>query len=533
MSGCLASAARRLAAPVAALLIGYAPASAHAQAAPDWRLVWEDGFNSLDGTKWQRVNSTQPTNNSLHAYLPQQVTVENGSLVLTSTDEPYAGLPYRSGQVISRSEQRFGRWEVSAKLPTSRGMWPAIWLLPDVSRTNWPSGGEIDILENRGNEPFLTSSAFHYGTNPPYVHRFVYDEQQTSLDGEPVNYHEGFHTYAVDWTDRYLRFYVDGVHHYTVYDEDVGGFLSADTQPMQLVINNAIGGHFLPNPDESTVWPQRMEVDWVRVYEESGSSGVVEAQNLGFEADGGTLRNWSVFGDEPRGSVNVLAATEAVRSGDASLKLFGPFQPGRTFSGVSQGITVEGGQEVAFSLSALVRSEDRLAGANEVWARLEFYEEFGAKYRGQAFLSEETLLVADAQTPLDQWLTSSLSALAPQDSREARLSLLFEQPSTDAGAIHIDDIQFAATPIGDFNADGLVNAADYTVWRDSLGQTGPGLAADADRNQVVDHEDLAAWRDRYTANLPAAPAQAPEPAAAWLLCLAALAGLRAGRRQQA
>lgn len=78
-------------------------------------------------------------------------------------------LPYRSGLVTSNTTQKYGSWVVRAKLPTSKGMWPAIWLL---SVAPWPSEGEIDITENRGTQPTLTSSAFHYGTNQPFKNSF-------------------------------------------------------------------------------------------------------------------------------------------------------------------------------------------------------------------------------------------------------------------------------------------------------------------------------------------------------------------------
>ena len=73
-------------------------------------------------------------------------------------------------------------------LPTTPGMWPAIWLLATESKFRWPSGGEIDIMENKGNRPTLTSSAFHYGTNPPFEHSYVFGEQQTQRDGKLVSY---------------------------------------------------------------------------------------------------------------------------------------------------------------------------------------------------------------------------------------------------------------------------------------------------------------------------------------------------------
>ena len=209
-----------------------------------YQINWYDDFNgdSLDTSKWTPIFSTNPTNQSLHAYLPDNVSVSGGKLIILSTNQPFGNFQYRSGQVISTAAQRHGRFEVRGKLPTSRGMWPAIWLLPNAP---WPSQGEIDIMENRGDQPFLTSSAFHWGTNPPFSHFFVYREQESFVDNQPVNYHNSFHDYAAEWDPTQIRFYVDGVHYHTVRDQQVGGFLTgSQSAPMNLIINTAIGGTF-------------------------------------------------------------------------------------------------------------------------------------------------------------------------------------------------------------------------------------------------------------------------------------------------
>lgn len=490
--------------------------------APDWRLLWEDNFQGFDANRWEAVTTFDPTNNSQQAYLASQVSVENGNLVLTSENEPAGSLPYRSGLVKTRESQQYGRWEVRAKLPATTGMWPAIWLLPDTVEHPWPSGGEIDIMENRGNQPTATSSAFHYGTSQPYRHDFVYGEQQTpTLDGAFTRYDQEFHTYAADWTPEYIRFYVDGVNHYTLFDEDVGGFLSQNTQPMQLIINTAVGGTFLPDPDASTVWPQEFRIDSVKVFEATGQPGEVQLTNSGFELDGGGLSDWTLFGNQLIENPNVRVASEAVRTGNASLKVFGSFQAGVNHSGISQGITVGAGDEVTAELHALVRSADALAGENRIALKIDFYSRYGAKYGSDAMLREETLWIADATTRTDQWDRQGLSVLAPEGAEEARLSIVFEQPDFDGGAIHIDDIVFEATPAvarADFNLDGLVDAADYTVWRDTRGAIGAGLAADADRSGRIDAQDLAVWGEYYGSQIdPAEGQMVPEPGATTLV----------------
>ncbi len=407
---------------------------------PGWRLAWSDDFDALDEQKWERESNDRPTNHSQHAYRPEQVTVSDGHLVILSENKPSGSLPYRSGLVISKKGQRLGRWEVRAKLPTTRGMWPAIWLKPDV---RWPTGGEIDIMENRGNQPTLTSSAFHWGTNPPWFHDFKSIEQQTSIGGRLVRYPDDFHTYAAEWRPDQLRFYVDDVQTGVFYNDEVGDFLPR-TKPMRLIINTAVGGDFLPPPDQSTVWPQRFVVDWVRVYEPADDPGVHELVNGDFELNGGSLAGWQAFGNRVNDDPNVLVHHEAVRSGKWSLKLSGHGAGGENYSGASQGITARGGQRVRAHLAANVPARDSLAGTqNRATMKVEFYKNFGDYFGGPAMLGFEERVIADASMPTDQWQEHEIVATAPAGTVEARLSIVFAQGADKAGAVHVDAVEFA------------------------------------------------------------------------------------------
>ncbi len=412
-----------------------------AAAPPGWRLVWSDDFDTLDETKWDRVASDKPTNNSRQAYLPEQVSVRDGKLVILSENKWAGELPFRSGQVVSKRAQRFGRWEVRAKIPGTRGMWPAIWLLPDGP---WPSEGEIDVMENRGNQPTITSSAFHWGTSSPYSHAFRAIEQQTSLAGALVSYPAGFHTYAAEWLEDQLRFYVDDVHTGTFYSDEVGDFLPRLTAPMRLMINTAIGGDFLPPPDETTVWPQRFLVDWVRVYEPAETIGEHVFANGSFEAGGGTAAGWHVFGNRVNGDPNVLVHREAVRDGKSSLKLSGQSSGGENYSGVSQGISVSGGERMRAKLQSFVRSQESLANTrNRAFMKIEFYNRRGDYFGGPAMLGVEERMIADAATPSDAWQSHELVAMVPDGAVEARLSIVFAQSANEPGAVHVDAIEFS------------------------------------------------------------------------------------------
>jgi len=410
---------------------------------PGWRLVWEDDFAAFDEAKWSRVESHHPTNNSLQAYLPEQVTVDDGKLVILSESRPAGQLAFRSGQVKSKHSWLHGRFEVRAKLPGTRGMWPAIWLLPDGP---WPSEGEIDIMENRGNQPAITSSAFHWGAVSPRQHDFFAVEQRTSLAGKLVHYSDDFHTFAVEWLPDQLRFYVDDVYHTIFYNDECGDVLPQLKAPMRLVINTAIGGDFLPPPDDTTVWPQRFEVDWVRVYERDESRGEHTLMNGGFEASGGSLAGWHVFGNRMAGDANVLAHRQAVKSGKGALKLSGQMSGDENYSGITQGISVTGGDSVRARLSAFVRSQQPLAGSNNrVYMKIEFYNHWADYFGSPAMLAVKEVLIADAATLADKWLDHELTTVAPAGAVEARLSLVFAQAADEPGAIHIDDVEFART----------------------------------------------------------------------------------------
>ena len=254
---------------------------AQPEARDGYEVAWFDEFDAaeLNQKRWTAIDKKVPTNNSRQDYLPGQVSIHDGKLIITTADEPSRGLPFRSGLVISNSKQKYGRWDVRAKLPATTGNWPAIWLLPEA---RWPSEGEIDIMENRGDHPTIVSSAFHYGTNPPYKHHHWSDDYRAKAGGKDVNFQAGWHVYSCEWDPKQIRFYVDDVLHWTLRDEYVDGFLTKHIGPMKLLINNAVGGDFLKNPDETTVWPQTFEIDYVHVYartEEAIKNLQAEAEN--------------------------------------------------------------------------------------------------------------------------------------------------------------------------------------------------------------------------------------------------------------
>ena len=320
-------------------------------------------------------------------------------------------------------------------------MWPAIRLLPDAP---WPTAGAIDIMENRGGQPTITSSAFHWSAGSPDSQGSFAVEQQTAIGDELVSYADGFHTFACEWVENQLRFYVDDIHHGTFYNDEVGYFLPRLSEPMRLIINTAIGGNAEPSPDETTVWPQRFLVDWVRVYELAEEPGNRTFRNGGFDDNGGSPAGWHVFGNVIDGKPNVLVHRQAVRDGTHSLKISGQSIGEGNYSGVTQSISVAPGERVRARLAAFVRSEEDLADPEDrASMKIEFYNHWGDYFGGPSMLGFEERWIADAGTPTDAWQDHELEAVAPAGAVEARLSLAFGQGSNAPVAVYIDAVEFS------------------------------------------------------------------------------------------
>lgn len=239
-----------------ACLIVWGPGPVAAEAPQElpggWRLIWNDEFDgdSLDLSKWTPEDAALVKNNEKQYYSPEQVSVSDGMLTLTSIRKERGGRPYLSGLVETRGKfaRAFGRYEVRAKLPTGKGLWPAHWLMPDDN--SWPP--EIDIMELIGHYPDKVHMTHHFRGPDGRVHR--HGEVYVGPD-----FTEDFHTYAVEWEPDALRWYVDGVLRYTS-TRDIPNV------PMRIILNTAVGGDWPGDPNKNTVFPQLHVIDYVRVY---------------------------------------------------------------------------------------------------------------------------------------------------------------------------------------------------------------------------------------------------------------------------
>lgn len=242
-----------------------APASRRALADSGWRVVWSDEFNRdglPDSSKWGYEEGLV-RNKEAQFYTARRrenARVEHGSLIIEARREPWLGSEYTSASLITLGHFGFeyGRVEVRAKLPPARGAWPAIWMLgEDRAIVGWPRCGEIDIME-------------HVGHLPGVVHGTAHQAKDTSgyqSNGGKVTVPTAtsdFHVYRLDWTPNALVWFVDDVEYFRF---DYGGpRVWTFDRRMYLLLNLAVGGSWGGQQGiDAAAFPQRFEVDWVRV----------------------------------------------------------------------------------------------------------------------------------------------------------------------------------------------------------------------------------------------------------------------------
>lgn len=241
---------------------------------PEYQLVWSDEFDYEglpDSAKWSydtAGNAHGWGNNELQYYTSHRLEntrVGNGVLTIAALREPMEGREYTSARLITKGkgDWLYGRFEISAKLPTGRGLWPAIWMLPTGSEYGgWPASGEIDIMENVGYDPDTIVGTAH---TQSYNHSI--GTQKSGKLSVP-DCHKTFHVYALEWEPQEYRLYVDSIHFYTFKNEGTGFAEWPFDKPFHLLLNVAVGGNWGGKMGvDSTLFPQQMEVDYVRVFQ--------------------------------------------------------------------------------------------------------------------------------------------------------------------------------------------------------------------------------------------------------------------------
>ena len=251
-------------------------------------LTWSDEFsgNSLNTNNWAAVDNGDVANGELQFYTPRtnNVSVANGVLQLTAIRENYTGqgpwmsspktTAYTSGLVesLNKVQPQYGKIEASMKIPRGAGLWPAFWMMgvnyftPGVG---WPACGEIDIMEYSGASGGFTAAFHTEAYNYKNGGGGITNVQGFSLG----DYDTAFHVYGIEWTPTRVAFYVDGKVILEAKKSQMGSSAAQwpFDQPFWLKINLAIGGSYGGDPSSGT-FPKVMEVDWVRIYQESVSN---------------------------------------------------------------------------------------------------------------------------------------------------------------------------------------------------------------------------------------------------------------------
>ena len=274
-----------------------------------WTPTWADEFDgkTLDRTKWDYdrgngfFHKTNKQwiggwgNDELQFYTdsPKNVFLKDGMLHIKAIKEPIDRYKFTSGRIRTSKidggalfNQAYGRFEIRAKMPTGQGVWPALWMLPqDEKYGGWAASGEIDILEARGQKPNEILGTLHYGGSWP-------DNKHSGKTYKLPNNGTiaDFHVYAIEWEPGEIRWLFDGKQYaaqsswYTRPAKDAKKDIELDErglkpwpapfdQPFYLIMNVAVGGKFVGNPDDTTKFPAEMVVDYVRAYKKADGYG--------------------------------------------------------------------------------------------------------------------------------------------------------------------------------------------------------------------------------------------------------------------
>ncbi len=305
-----------------------------------YELVWNDEFNYTglpDSTRWVfEEGGNGWGNNELQYYTskrPENAFVENGHLTITARKEDFQNNQYTSARLITYPlhSWQYGKIEARIKLPFGQGIWPAFWMLGDrfFEGTPWPLCGEIDIMEMIGGGEGRDDRV--YGT----MHYGDINDRHAEYGGnyqlsEGI-YADTFHVFAVEWTPTQIKWYVNGIQYHIA--SLTQNYLTEFHNDFFILLNLAVGGNWPGSPSSSTVFPQKMQVDYVRVYQNNnqpeitGDTLVNKAQkNLIFktvESEDFTY-NWSVPDDAKiiKGQgTNAISVTWGCNPGDVVCEL--------------------------------------------------------------------------------------------------------------------------------------------------------------------------------------------------------------------
>ncbi len=237
---------------------------------PNMSLVWQDEFNgtSLNASNWTYEIGTGNSgwgNNELQYYTSENTSILEGNLVITAKRETRNNSSYTSSRIVTQGKHDFqyGRVDVRASLPKGQGMWPAVWMLgSNFSTLGWPACGEIDIMEMIGGvgRENTVHGTVHWSNAGSHAE---FGGSRTLSSG---TFHDVYHVFSIVWNENSITWLVDNVQYHVI-----------DTSPAELdefrnnfffIMNLAVGGNWPGSPDATTIFPQHLIVDYIRIFQE-------------------------------------------------------------------------------------------------------------------------------------------------------------------------------------------------------------------------------------------------------------------------
>lgn len=230
-----------------------------------YTLIWSDEFSggAIDENNWsfEIGNNNGWGNNELENYTnsANNAFVSDGNLIIEARAEAIGGYNFSSARMITKGKKSFkyGRIDIRAKLPQGKGIWPALWMLGNnIDAIGWPTCGEIDMMELLGHEPNKIYGTLHWGP--------THQSYGTNKILSSGTFADSFHVYTMKWSQSSIELLLDDVS-YFLMDTTNGTF--PFNQNFFFIFNIAVGGDWPGSPDSSTSLPQRMVVDYVRVFQ--------------------------------------------------------------------------------------------------------------------------------------------------------------------------------------------------------------------------------------------------------------------------
>ncbi|WP_411844619.1 family 16 glycosylhydrolase [Roseibacillus persicicus] len=442
-----------------------------AQELPGWELVWADEFTQADGTspdatKWN-FNLGRGSNGWGNAELQyytdrtENARIENNQLMIEVREENnYAnsGANYTSARLLTQNKHtwQYGRMEARIKVPDGQGLWPAFWTLgADITSVGWPSCGEIDIMEFVGRLPDEIFGTIH---GPGYAGGDSFESIYEF--GGPVS--SDYHTYAIEWEENLIRWYVDGIHYHTATPADVAPNSWAFNHDFFILLNVAVGGNFGGPVGSAVSFPKQMLVDYVRVYAPAGGGN--RLANPGFET--GSLSSWVPYdgagANDPGAFVESTNSTYynggnggdhvLTRSGTYVAKVFGDFIGAENFNGIYQDVAANPDSLWNARGFALTHPQDLMSGTNTAWLEVSFRDDSDAvlslhrsEIQTSTNVTPGTWMELEVNKTLDPNTfeeTETASELtAPEGTTKVRFQVVYRQDEGyDGGSMYFDDL---------------------------------------------------------------------------------------------